>query len=255
MTLANIHAVLRAGSARQERIQVGPFLIRVPPNTKHPMLNYAVPDAGVRPSKTEVQALIAAFQERDLLPRLEYVSGEAPALEGILLAAGFSTEVHLPIMTCRPGEEHLIEPPPDIELVLASSDEDHVDAIAVGNEAYGEATGPPDRKMIEGRKRGAQEGGAVVLARHVPSMAPAGTGLFPVPRQGVTELAAVGTANAVRKRGVASAVTARLVKQAFGSGVHLTWLTPEHPEGERIYARVGFSRSGDYMVHISKGAA
>lgn len=184
-THANIHAFLRAGSASHERIQVGPFLIRLTPNTKHAMLNYAVPDDDVRPSETEVEALIAAFQERDLLPRLEYVSGEAPALGGILLAAGFCAEAHLPIMTCRPGEEHLIEPPPDIELVLASSDEEHIDAIAVANEAYGEATGPPDRNLTEGRRRGVQEGGAVVLARHVPSMAPAGTGLFPVPREGV----------------------------------------------------------------------
>ncbi len=254
MIEANIHAFLRAGGAPDERIKIGPFLIRLEPHTKHPMLNYAVPDDDVRPSGTEVEDLVETFRRRDLLPRLEYVSCECPALEGTLLAEGFSTEAHLPIMTCRPGEEHSMEPPPDIEVVLASSTGDHADAIVVADEAYGEPAGPPDSRMIDGRKRVVQEGGAVVLARHLPSLAPAGSGLFSVPREGVTELAAVGTASEFRKKGVATAVTSRLVKRAFETGVRLIWLTPEHPEGERIYARIGFSRSDDYMVHISKSS-
>ncbi len=254
MIAANIHAFLRVGGAPHERIRVGPFLIRVAAGSNHPMLNYAVPDDDARPSRTEVEALVAAFLRRDLLPRLEYVSGESPALERILLAAGFSTEAHLPIMTCRPGEERAIQPPPDVDVVLVSTTEDHSDAIAVANEAYGEPAERPDSRMIESRKRGVRKGGAVVLARHVPSMAPVGSGLFAVPCEGVTELAAIGTSAEFRQKGVAAAVTSRLVMRAFETGVRLIWLTPEHPEGERIYARTGFSRSDDYMVHISKSS-
>ena len=249
---ADIHAFLRASGAPRERIRVGPFLIRVAPGSNHPMLNYAVPDDDVRPSRTEVEALVAAFLRMDLLPRLEYVSGESPVLERILLAEGFSAEAHLPIMACRPGEERSMDPPPDVDVVLVSTTEDHSDAIVVANEAYGEPAAPPDSRMIEGRKRRVREGGAVVLARHVPSMAPIGSGLFAVPREGVTELAAIGTAAEFRKKGVAAAVTSRLVMRAFETGVRLIWLTPEHREGERIYARTGFRRSDDYMVHISK---
>ena len=216
------------------------------------MMNYAVPDDDCRPSHAEVRALTGAFQQRGLLPRLEYASGGAPDLEGILHAEGFATEAHLPILTCVAGEERLIEPSPDFELVLARSDKDHGDSIMVADEAYGEPARRSDVQMIKRRRRAVQAGGVVVLARHRPSEIPAGSGLFPAPREGVTELAAVGTVVAFRKRGVASSVTSRLVQEAFGVGVHMIWLTPEHSEGERIYARVGFSRSEDHMVHISR---
>ncbi len=252
MIAARIHAFLRAGGPRQGHVRVGPFLIRLTPGTTHPMMNYAVPDDDCRPSHAEVGALIGAFQQRGLLPRLEYVSGAAPVLEGMLHAEGFATEAHLPIMTCAAGEARLIEPSPDFELVLARTDEDHADSIMVADEAYGEPARRSDVQMIKRRRRAVQAGGVVVLAWQRPSAVPAGSGLFPAPREGVTELAAVGTAMAFRKRGVASSVTSRLAREAFGVGVHMIWLTPEHSEAERIYAKVGFSRSEDHMVHISR---
>jgi RimJ/RimL family protein N-acetyltransferase len=248
----SIHAFLRAGGAPEERERIGPFLIRLAPDTKHPMLNYAVPDEDARPSDADVDTLVKAFESRGLLPRLEYASGGAPALEEMLHRQGFSTEARLTIMICRPGEERLAEVPPGFKVVLARSDEDHADAIVVADQAYGEPGGTPDRTRIEGRRRQVQNGGAVVLARHLSTGAPAGSGLFPVPRAGVTELAGVGTADAFRRRGVASAVTSCLLKSAFEAGVQLVWLTPEHVGSERIYARVGFTRAPCEMVHISR---
>jgi GNAT superfamily N-acetyltransferase len=250
----SFNAFLRAGGATEGRQRVGPFLIRLTPNTDHPMSNYAVPDDDARPSDAEVDALVKAFDTRSLRPRLEYASAAAPALESILQERGFSTEAHLPIMSCRPGEEQLGEVPPGFELALARSDEEHAYAIVVADQAYGEPVGTPDRTRIEGRRHLVENGGAVVLARYQASGVPAGSGLFPVPREGVTEVAGVGTADAFRRRGVASAVTSRLVKQAFESGVELVWLTPEHIEGERIYSRVGFTRASCHMVHISRRA-
>ncbi len=252
MITESIHAFLRAGGTPEECEQVGPFLIRLTPHTKHPMLNYAVPDDNAQPSNADVEALVKAFESRGLLPRLEYASGGAPALEEILQRHGFSTEARLTIMVCRPGEERLAEVPPGFEVVLARSDEDHADAIVVADQAYGEPAGTPDRTRIEGRRRQVQHGGAVALARHLESGAPAGSGLFPVPRAGVTELASVGTADAFRRQGVASVVTSHLLESAFEAGVELVWLTPEHTEGERIYSRVGFTRAPCEMVHISR---
>jgi len=249
---ASIQAFLRAGGVPEERERIGPFLIRLTRSSKHPMLNYAVPDEDARPSDSDVEALVTAFESKGLLPRLEYVSSGAPFLESILHSQGFSTEGRLPIMSCQPGEEQLGEVPPGFEVVLARSDEEHADAIVVADQAYGEPVGMPDRTRIESRRRQVQEGGAVVLARHLASGSPAGSGLFPVPRAGVTEVAGVGTADEFRRRGVASAVTSRLVEQAFDNGVHLVWLTPEHVEGERIYSRLGFTRAPGEMVHISR---
>jgi GNAT superfamily N-acetyltransferase len=247
-----IHAFLRAGGTSGDRARVGPFMIRTTPHTDHPMLNYAIPDDGVCPSTAAVKALVNAFEHRGLTPRLEYAHGSAPDLEPVLLAEGFRTEAHLPLMVCRPGEARLIEASASCEVVLAQSDRDHADALVVANEAYGEPAGPPAPEAVTGRQRIVAAGGAVALARHLPTADPAGSGLCAVPHGGVSELAAIGTAVAFRKRGVAAAVTARLVRHAFESGLSFLWLTPEHEEGERIYSRVGFVRSGDHMIHISR---
>jgi GNAT superfamily N-acetyltransferase len=252
VTAESIHAFLRAAGSTDDRQRIGPFVIRLTPNTDHPMLNYAVPDDDARPSAVEVEGLVKAFENRGLLPRLEYVGGGAPHLEAILHEQGFSTEAHLSIMSCRPGEERLAPVPPGFELVLARSDEEHTDAIAVADRAYGEPDGPPDRRRVEARKQGVHRGGEVVLVRHLASGAPAASGLFPVPCAGVTELAAVGTAPAFRRQGLAGAVTSRLAARAFESGLRLVWLTPEGPEAERIYARAGFHRAPSHMIHISR---
>jgi predicted GNAT family acetyltransferase len=71
----------------------------------------------------------------------------------------------------------------------------------------------------------------------------------------VSELAAVGTREASRGRGVATAVTSHLVRCAFDNGVDFLWLTPEDDQAERIYGRVGFTRLGGHMVHISQPVA
>jgi hypothetical protein len=54
-----------------------------------------------------------------------------------------------------------------------------------------------------------------------------------------------------RNRGVAGAVSALLVRQAFTHGVEMLWLTPEHAQSERLYGRIGFRPVGGEMIHIS----
>ena len=54
------------------------------------------------------------------------------------------------------------------------------------------------------------------------------------------------------RRGIAGAVTSHLVRVAFAAGVKVVWLTPEHDQAERIYARAGFV-VGSEVLHISHG--
>ena len=219
------------------------------------MLNYAVPDDGASPSTSDIKALIDLFERRDLKPRLEYEAGVAPVLEELLVTAGFVVEARLPLMGCRPADAEPIEPSPQFTVVKAETDADHGDAIIVADEAYGEPKGQPRRGQVTARREMTAAGGAVVLARERATGAPVGSGLFPPPRAGVSELAAVGTREAFRGRGVATAVTSHLVRCARDNGVEFLWLTPENDQAERIYGRVGFARLGGYMVHISRPVA
>jgi GNAT superfamily N-acetyltransferase len=222
------------------------------PGTDHPMRNYAIPDDDARPSSVEVDTLVHAFEQRGLKPRLEYAADAAPRLEAILVAAGFEVEGLLPLMTCHPGEARPLETPRDFVVALAESDRDHAESMVVAGDAYGEPGPPPGDASVAARQPMTAAGGAVVLARHRDSREPAGSGLFPVPQAGVSELAAVGTRAAFRNRGVAVAVTARLIQAAFDCGLELLWLTPEDAQAERICARAGFAFGGGQMMHISK---
>jgi GNAT superfamily N-acetyltransferase len=231
---------------------VGPFTLRLSPGSAHPMLNYAVPDDGARPDPHQVTQLIAAFEQRHLVPRLEYAHGAAPELESVLLRAGFTVEAHLPLLVCRPGQERAAPTPQGYDILRCQTSGDHHDAIKVADQAYGEPPQPPTPEQVERRLALDATGQAVALARYVPTGSPAASGLVTSSREGVCELAAIGTAPEYRHRGVAAGITARLLRHAFGGGVQLIWLTPEHEASERIYQRVGFTRTGGHMVHLSR---
>lgn len=250
MSGTKIHAYLRAGGAGSQHERVGPFLATFTPGSNHPMRNYAIPDDDARPTRTEAGALIDAFARRALTPRLEYFDDAAPDVEAVLLAAGFRVDARLVVLGCRAGEEHPLEVPPRFSVALAASERDHTDAMVVAGDAYGEP-GAPDAAAIGARLRMVAAGGAVALARHRPTGAPAGSGQVGVPHAGVSELAAVGVHAQFRSRGIAGAITALLTREAFARGLELLWLTAESAQAERIYARVGYRPIVGHMVHMS----
>ncbi len=71
-----------------------------------------------------------------------------------------------------------------------------------------------------------------------------------MPLDGITELAGVGVRVMFRRRGIAGALTTRLVREAIARGVTTVFLTPAHDAEERIYARAGFSRASE-QLHIA----
>ena len=95
-------------------------------------------------------------------------------------------------------------------------------------------------------------GGAVAVARSLVTGKAVGSGLCAVPREGVTELAAVGVLSTYRHRGIAAAIIGHLATTAFANRVRLIWLTAEHNEELRAAERAGFRLTGDRMIHISQ---
>src|ERR1700733_6957954 len=88
-----IQNYLRATIARSEsHLRIGPFLAGFDAGDDNLYRNYAVPDADAQPSAADIEALIAAFEERSRRPRLEYIADTAPEVEQALLAAGFAVE-------------------------------------------------------------------------------------------------------------------------------------------------------------------
>ncbi|MEU3182977.1 GNAT family N-acetyltransferase [Streptomyces sp. NPDC006923] len=73
------------------------------------------------------------------------------------------------------------------------------------------------------------------------------SGLFPRAVGGVTELCAIATLPAARRRGLALAVTAALATEARGLGVETVFLCATDETVARIYARLGFRRTATFM--------
>ncbi len=246
---SHIQSYLRvAASHQRDTERIGSFLATFSRSSDNLFLNYAIPDDNATPSPADVAALIAAYEKRSRKPRLEYVTQLAPAVEGALIDAGFCVEGHLPLMTCAPGSEQSLLVPPGIELILPVSDADLLATISVQNEAYGAP--PPDFSAIVDLRSSLKAGGIAVLARIMATDEPVGAGVCTVPSNQTTEVAGIGVRSAFRRRGVAGALTTRLVQEAFASGVTVPFLMAAHEAEKRIYARAGFSVVGE-ILHIS----
>lgn len=246
---SRIQSYLRvAASHQRDTERIGSFLATFTPSNDNPFLNYAIPDDHATPSPAEVTALITAYEKRLRKPRLEYIAQLAPAVEGVLIELGFRIEGYLPLMTCAPGAQKILPIPLGIELVLPASDADLLSIVTVQQEAYGDPR--PDPAAVTRLRNSLAAGGIAVLARIAATGEPIGAGICSVPSDQTTEIAGIGVRAAFRRRGVAGALTTRLVQEAFAAGISVPFLMAAHEAEARIYARAGFSAIGE-ILHIS----
>lgn len=247
---ARIQTYLRAAASRRpDAERVGPFLAAFDPYSDDPYRNYAVPDDKAEPLPADVRFLIDAFERRHRTPRLEYVPVASPAAEASLLAAGFVVEQRMPLMTVTPDAVRVLPVPTGVELALPADGEGLHAAASAQNVAYGEPT--TTDHDVERLRIILAAGGIVVLARDAARGETIGAGLCSAPIDGVTEVAAIGVVPAHRRRGVAGAICARLVSEAFAAEVTTPFLMPAGADEERIYARAGFARVSE-ILHISR---
>ena len=247
-----VQAYLRVtAAAGRDTERHGPFLATFSRDTTHPLLNYAIPDPGARPSPGDVAALVAAYRDRGLVPRLEFLTDVAPGVEPVLLAAGFTVELRPPLMVCRPGDAVPLPVPPGIELRTPWTDAERLALVTATHEAYGQAE-PPTDADARGIHHLLAGGGFAVLARDAVTRDPAGGGIGTEALDGITELAGFGVRQRFRRRGIAAAITGHLVAAAHEAGVHTAFLTPGGEAAERVYARAGFGGRTE-MLHLRLG--
>lgn len=237
--------IRRAAAEGRATERVGPFLATFSPRGDSPFLNYAVPDDAANPTEADVAALSAAYRERNLLPRLEFLAATAPAAEAALLAAGYTVERRIPVMLCPPDALVVPPAPEGVELVVPESDEDFVGLLTAQHEAF-EDDGPMDP---DGARAWLDKGGLSVLARDAATGEPAGGGSAEPVVDGTTEVAGIGVRTPYRRRGVGAAITAWLTGAVHNRGAHTVFLTPAGYDEQRLYARVGYQPAGD-MVHL-----
>jgi len=216
--------------------RIGPFQVTLATDTDNVFRNYAVPDPAAAPTDADVTELCAWFRQHRRRPRLEIVL-PAPEVTEALLRNGFRIERELPLMLL----ETLVVPPVPggVSVDLVSEPDDLRACAAVQNSAYG--AGDPTDADLARLIRLATSGGAVALAR--VDGEPASSGVLTVPQRGLAELAAIGTLEPFRRRGLASAVAAALSLSALDSDV-TPYLQAEGEDEARMYRRLGFQQVG-----------
>lgn len=243
-----IQAAIRADATRSREVErIGPFVATFTPGSQNPYLNYAIPEDGGEPTAGDVVALVETFARRGHAPRLEYVPDLAPAVETMLLAAGFAVEGRLALMVSdrRPDSVGL----EGVDVRVALTRDDVRAAATAQNEAYGEPD-PPSETWVDGILRSIAAGGVLVLAADAATGEPIGGGGCTPPHGGATELTSVGVRASYRRRGVAGAVVALLAQTMLDRGVDLVFLMAAGEAEARIYARIGFTQIGE-VLHIS----
>jgi ribosomal protein S18 acetylase RimI-like enzyme len=237
----------RAAAAGRATEQIGPFLATFSPDSTNPYLNYAIPDDGAEPSRSDVDGLVHAYRRRELSPRVEFLVDTAPSAEIALVAAGWSVERRIPVMLCP----SVVMPAAvsGIELVMPSGDDEIRGMLAAQHEAFDQHESVSSSDVAKARER-ILGGGFAVLARDVATGAAAGGGVAEALVDGTSEVAGIGVRSEFRRRGIGGAMTAFLTAAVHAAGGRTVFLTPAGVAEQRLYARVGYEPAGA-MVHLS----
>lgn len=241
---------LRAAIVRRSDFElVGAFVAGFDPHSANPFRNWATPAGDGPAGKDDVAALVAAFERRARTPRLEYVPSVSPGLAATLADAGFREHARTTVLVC--DRDSLVpHPAPDGFAVDLVTDDARLRAVAeVQHAAYGEPE-PPGPADTDRLRLTTRTGGLVALAVERDAGQPVAAGLVTAPIDGLAELAAVATAAAYRRRGVARAISALLTAAALDAGAHLVYLEPEGPAEQRLYEAVGFRAVGEKLAMI-----
>jgi ribosomal protein S18 acetylase RimI-like enzyme len=232
-------SIRSVNAASRDGVRAGSFTFYRHRSSDHPMLNYAVPDAGAV-QWDGIDELRHAFATHGLTPRLEFVGECAPGLEAALAEAGFELEGRYPVMTLLLVELREVPAPEGVVIARATGPVDARAVLEVGAEAFG--TEPPTEAEVAAY----QGRGMLARADGVPAGAASRTDIA----EGVSELAGIGVRERFRRRGIAAALTAAVAADAFAAGAELCFLTPGDDGAERVYQRAGFRRAGTTMVHM-----
>jgi ribosomal protein S18 acetylase RimI-like enzyme len=252
-----------ADRGRAERY--GGLVLYVREGPGHPFYATLAAVGAAAPTAADVAAVRDRQRELGVPQSFEWVHESAPELAAIVEAAGLSVH-RAPLMV-------LDEPVPPAPLTggttlhtLDPADPAFADllgtAFAVANIGFrnsGTATGAAGPAERDAARRPvdpalvAQEAELIRAGRHARVLAVDPThGAVAVGAlqslNGVAEVAGVATLPSARRRGLAAAVTAALIRAARAAGAELIYISADSDAVARIYGRLGFRRTGTSCI-------
>jgi len=231
---------------------IGPFTLFI--NRGPGYSYYARPALGAtRFTAADVRQARARRRELGVPEAFEWVSETTPTLASVAVAAGLVV-TRMPLMVL----DTQVRPAPDADVAvrLATADDDLPLLNAVAQVAFAAAgtaaisTGLDDaRRVVNGdpaavaTQQARLNAGLTVTAVALVDGQPVGIGSHQ-PLGAVTEIVGLGVLPAFRRRGIAAALTTRLVDDALARGVQTIFLSAGDETIARVYERVGFRRVG-----------
>jgi ribosomal protein S18 acetylase RimI-like enzyme len=251
--IERLQATMReTARAQYEAQQIAPFTAFFHPRDMLTFLNYAIPDeAASSDLAVPLAELRAAYHARNRRPRFEFIEEYAPELPRALQAAGFEEEARQQLMTCSaetwqsapatPGLEILVlDAEAPAELIRQNLVTNDLGFNPASSGVFGDEDVERFRQMLGGGR----------MATALLDGRPVGAGMFNAPRNRLAELVGIATLEAFRRRGVATALSARLAQEAFALGVEAAFLSAADERAGRVYERIGFRRVATMLAYI-----
>lgn len=264
--LNRIHAQLSA-SARQHfnALSVPPFTIYINSDSDAPWSNYAIPDEPIAALLSDadlvatLDTLCAEFVRQKRQPRFEFVGEFVPTLASALIDYGFVEEMRTQLMICTPATYRAVTSSTQVYVDMIVQDDPIVwlqEFMTVQRRAFGSESEPATSKAEAEQARRRFSTTQYFAAwwgegDHLnPNRDPRTNGtivsvasLMPAYDR-IAEIAGIATASVHRRQGLAAAVTAHVVSEAFEQGTTCLFLTAANVAAGRVYERVGFYAIG-----------
>ena len=256
--VARIQRYLRESARLQyQTVIIPPFAVFFHASNPAIYFNYAIPEeVPAGDLHASLAGLRAAFAARRRRPRFEFIAEFAPGLDTVLQANGFEEDARLQLMICTPDRLRPAPEVPDLRITELGA---HSPAADLHDYALTVRQGfnPQSHEMPTGldvdRTREEMRNGRSFLGRLGGE--PAGVASYTPPLDGVTEVVGIATREPFRRRGVAAALTAHAVTQAFGEGATLACLTAGDARAGRVYERVGFQPFATMLFYVEPAEA
>lgn len=226
----------------------------------------ARPALGARAVEPDDIARVRERQRKlDIPEAFEWIEELSPWMSAAMTSAGIAIEAH-PLMVLGPDIVPAVPSLPGVELSFASADdEDLPRVLAVGTVAFeslGTETGEAGLAELEAAaalhnpatlvlERQRLRSGATAQAVARIDGVPVAIGAV-LPFGEVANVVGVATLPAFRRRGLAQAISALLIRRAQGRGSRVVFLSAMSEDVARMYASVGFQRVGTSCSAIAE---